>query len=179
MIDKQDIVRIGKFQKTHALKGELNAILDISPEYVEEKNPLVVEMEGIPVPFFAESIRPKGSISYLIKLEGVNSLDEAKSFVNKEIYAIKETLLQYGEENEDAFFSDDLIGYEVVDDVFGSIGKVDNVDDTTDNVLLVIEKADGEVVYVPFVDSFIKEIDDDEEIIYTSLPEDLINLNIK
>ena len=34
MIDKEKLVEIGKFQKTHALKGELNAILDIPEEYV-------------------------------------------------------------------------------------------------------------------------------------------------
>lgn len=65
MIEEKDIKAIGKFQKTHALKGELNAILDIDSEYVSEGNAVVVDIDGIFVPFFASSVRPKGSTSYL------------------------------------------------------------------------------------------------------------------
>ena len=42
MIDKDKLIEIGKFQRTHALKGELNAILDVPEDYVEDGNPLVV-----------------------------------------------------------------------------------------------------------------------------------------
>lgn len=51
MIEEKDIKAIGKFQKTHALKGELNAILDIDSEYVSEGNAVVVDIDGIFVPF--------------------------------------------------------------------------------------------------------------------------------
>ncbi len=61
MIKKEDIVEIGKFQKTHALKGELNALLDIDGDYAADGNALVVAVDGIYVPFYAESVRPKGS----------------------------------------------------------------------------------------------------------------------
>ena len=41
MIEVNDIVAIGKFQKTHALKGELNAILEIDSEFLEEGNAII------------------------------------------------------------------------------------------------------------------------------------------
>ena len=39
MIKEEELIEIGKFQKTHALKGELNALLDVGPEYLEERQP--------------------------------------------------------------------------------------------------------------------------------------------
>ncbi len=69
MIEKKDIVEIGKFQKTHALKGELNALLNVPEEYVEDGNPLIVEMDGILVPFYTESFRSNDATSFLHKLQ--------------------------------------------------------------------------------------------------------------
>lgn len=95
MIDKEKLVEIGKFQKTHALKGELNAILDIPEEYVKDGNPLIIETDGIPVPYYAESIRGKGTTSFLIKLEGVDSVEDAAEFVNSAILVPRDELQDY------------------------------------------------------------------------------------
>ena len=180
MIEKKDIVEIGKFQKTHALRGELNAILHIPEEYVEDGNPLVLEVDGIFVPFYAESIRPKGSTSYLIKLEGINTQEEAQEVVNSLIYAPKAEVEEYiGDEEGEVYFNDDLAGYRVVDEALGEIGVVERVDDSTDNVLLVVESSAGDEVFIPFVESFIREIDDEGEEIICSLPEGLVELNVK
>ncbi len=62
MIEVNDIVAIGKFQKTHALKGELNAILEIDSEFLEEGNAIIAEIDGIYVPFYIKSIRKKEAL---------------------------------------------------------------------------------------------------------------------
>ena len=60
MIERDDIKEIGVFQRTHGLKGELNAILEIDPDFFDEgEHPLIVEIEGVFVPFYADSIRDK------------------------------------------------------------------------------------------------------------------------
>ena len=181
MIDQKEISTVCKFQKTHALKGELNAILDIDSDFVAEGNALIIEMDGIYVPFYAESIRPKGSTSYLIKLDGVNSEGEAKIFVNKPIYALKAELAPFLElEQEDLLDEDDLVGYKVVDAANNvSLGVIASVDSTTENLLFVIETDNGEIIYAPAVDEFIEEVDDAEMTIKMSLPDGLIELNKK
>ncbi len=176
MIDKNNLAEVGKFQKTHALKGELNAVLDIPEEYVEDGNPLIVESEGIPVPFYAESIRSKGATSFLIKLEGVDSVEEASELVNSAIYAPKDKLQEYVGE---VMFEDDLEGFRVIDTRFGDIGELEYIDDSTANQLMVIRTPEGEELYIPLVDDFITDIDDDEREIHTSIPEDLLSLNRK
>lgn len=177
MIEKKELVEIGKFQKTHALKGELNALLDIDPEYVEDNGALIIETDGIPVPFYAESIRPKGASSYLIKLEGVDSIEEADELVNSVIYAPRTALEDYM--GNDFLLDDDLVGCKVIDRDFGEIGELEYIDSATENELLVVRTPDGEEVFIPLVDDFIVDIDHDNGIINTSLPEGLLDLNKK
>lgn len=178
MITEKEIVEIGKFQKTHALKGELNAILDIEPDYAEN-NPLIVDIDGIYVPFYTESIRPKGKTSYLIKLKGIDNVDAAAELVNNIIYGLRKDLLGYFDSSEEEIvFDNDLIGYDVEDLTLGIIGKVKSIEDSTMNILIIVDGPNGEI-YTPYNENFIEEIDYDDKKIVMDLPEGLVHLNEK
>ena len=177
MIKSEDIYPIGKFQKTHALKGELNIILDILPDYFVEGNPLIVEYDGINVPYYVESIRKKGNTSFLIKLDGVETEQQAAVFVNKEVYIPKidaEELLDDYDDNEY------LIGYEVIDELNNQkLGTIEFIDDSTVNELFIIKNCNGEELIIPANEDLIQEIDEDNKQIKMKLPEGLVNLNKK
>lgn len=176
MIKREDLVEIGKFQRTHALKGELNALLDVEKDYVEDGMPLIVEMDGIFVPFYADSIRPKGAESYLIKLKEIDSQEKAREFVNKSVYGLRADLLNYFD-NPDEELRGDFIGFTIKDSSMGVVGKIEDIDDSTDNVLFIVRNEEGKTVYIPVADEFINAIDEESQIIETSLPEGLIDLN--
>lgn len=170
MIREDEIKEVGKFQKTHALKGELNALLDIDADFFEEGNPLILDIDGIFVPFFLKSVRTKGSFSYLVTLDGINSEEEARKLVNKAIYAAKEDLLDYYDE-EDLEFADEIAGYKAVDKERGEIGTIEGIDDSTENVLLIIESPEGDEIYIPFNEAFIDNINDDLKTVFLDLPQ--------
>ncbi len=175
MIEKDDLLPVGKFQRTHALKGELNALLDIDPEYFEEENPLIVDMDGIMVPFYLDTVRPKGASSFLIKLDGVDSEESARQFVNKAIYAGRESLSEFiGEEYR---IAEDMEGYRVIDETLGELGVLSHIDDSTENALLVVDTPDGGELLIPAVDDFILSVDDDNATVFTAVPQGLIDLN--
>lgn len=180
MIEEKNITPVGKFQKTHGLKGELNAVLDIDFEFFAEGYPLILNVEGAFVPFYAESIRGKGATTSLIKLKDIDSQDEARIFVNEVIYAEKENLKEFmGEAGEDLLLEDDLEGYRVVDENLGEIGVISRVDTTTENILFIVDDGEGEEIYIPAADDFIVAIDEDRREVVTTLPEELVNLNQK
>ena len=108
MIQEEELKAIGKFQKPHALKGELNVILDVDADYIEEGYPLIVEMDGLYVPFFPDSVRPKGSQSFLIHLKGIDTADEARAMVNKTIYAMRKDITDFYDADPDEILFDDL-----------------------------------------------------------------------
>ena len=175
MIEKDELLPVGKFRRTHALKGELNATIDIDPDFFLEENPAIIEIDGIMVPFYVASVRPKGHETFLIALEGVDSGDEAARFVNKEIYASRAALSDFvGEEFR---IADDTIGYRFVDEELGEIGILSDIDDSTHNVLFVVSTPGGGEVLIPAVDAFILSVDDEERVIHTALPSGLVDLN--
>ena len=178
MISPDEIKKIGKFQKTHALKGELNLICEIDPQYFVEGNPLIVDYDGILVPYYAESVRPKGTTSYLIKLSGVDNEEEASQFVNKEVSMLKKDAADWIE--EDLIDEEELAGYEVIDVESGvSVGKITAIDDSTANIIFIVETEDGEEVYLPANEDLIKDIDEENATIKMIIPEGLLDINSK
>lgn len=179
MIKESEITAVGKLQKTHALRGELNVLLDIDPEYLVAGNPAIIDIDGIYVPFFAESIRPKGHFSFLVKFDGIDSEFEAKKLVNKSVYTLRDKLKEFISENYDEEYAlyDDLIGFEIEESGHGVIGKVVEIDSNTENELFLVETPDGDTIYIPLTEDFIDEIDEDARVIRMSLPDGLLDLN--
>lgn len=179
MITEEEITQVGKLLKTHALKGEMNVMLDIDPEYLSSGNPAILDIDGIYVPFYADSVRPKGSFSYLVKFEGIDSEIEARGLVNKTVYALRKELKDFIEEEYDEEYTlyDDMIGWDVADTEKGIIGKISFIDTNTENELLIVETPEGNTVYLPLAEDLITEIDEDHGRITMNLPEGLLDLN--
>ncbi len=179
MITEEEITSVGKLLKTHALKGELNMLLDIDPGYLEEGNPAILDIDGIYVPFYAESVRTKGSFSFLVKFDGIDSEIEAKKLVNKTVYALRDRLKEYMLENYDEEYAlyDDLVGYTIEEVVHGEIGKVVEIDTNTENELFIVETPEGNTVYIPLTEDFIEKMDEDTKTITMRLPDGLLDLN--
>lgn len=174
MINANETVKVGKFQKPHALKGELNAILDIDPEYLMD-NPIILDTDGILVPYFLESIRNKGTYSYLIKLKGINSEEYARSFVNKDILMLRTDIEDWLESND--FSVESLNGYEIYCfETNEKIGSIISIQILPDNPLFIVSTSKGEI-FIPATEDFIKEIDDETGKIYMSLPDGLLDIN--
>lgn len=172
MILKEEIFPIGQITKTHGLKGELafsatTTILD------EVDVPFIIlEPEGLLVPFYIEEVRMKTESTGLMKLERVDSEEQAREFIGLSIYLPNMFL----EEMDDTEFKTGyFIDFEIIDNEKGTIGKVTTVDDSTANALFVVETESGEVL-IPIADEFITEIDHEGKTIYVILPEGLLNL---
>lgn len=179
MITEEEITQVGKLLKPHALKGEMNVMLDIDPAYLGEGNPAVLDIDGIYVPFYADSIRTKGSFSYLVKFEGIDSEIEAKKLVNKTIYALRDRLKEFMLENYDEEYAlyDDLIGWTIEEAEAGVIGKVMEIDTNTENELFIVETPEGKTVYIPLTEDFIEKMDEEGKTVYMRLPDGLLDLN--
>lgn len=178
MIQRSEISEIGQFNKAHGVKGELNATINIDQEFFEIYNCIIVDINGIFVPFFTESVRRKGVSTILLKLEDIENDNETKPFVNKTIYCKKVDLKSFEEDCDYEYgeFADFYIGYSIFDTSLGNIGEISDIDDSTDNALFLVSCENG-TFFVPITQDFIENIDDDNKVIYMNLPEGLITLN--
>ena len=85
MIKSEEIKEIGSFIKPHGINGEIVALLPSEID-VDALSCIVLDMDGIYVPFFIEDWRPKAKESILLKLEGVTDEIAAKEFTGKIIF---------------------------------------------------------------------------------------------
>ena len=188
MIEEKDIVQAGKFLKPHGLKGELNAVLDYDAEILEEDYPLIVDMDGIYVPFYAESVRPKGHFSSLVKLEGIDSVEDTRRFVNKQFYLMRRAVAELLDMEEDELRTEEeFVGFKVFDRELGYLGRVEELDTSTDNLLLLVRPEgeegaeDPDLIYIPFNADLISEVIEKEDPrdseLHLDLPEGILDLN--
>ena len=72
MIRLAEIAEAGHFNKPHGIKGEMSATLDFDLD-LDNVKCIIVPVEGIFVPFFIRSWRPKTADTCLLTLDGINS----------------------------------------------------------------------------------------------------------
>lgn len=172
MIEREELIKIGRFNKPHGVKGELSFTFTDDVFDRTDCPYIVCEIDGIFVPFFIEEYRFKSDTTALIKLEDVDNETEARPFSLLDVYFPKS---YYDTEAEEEAPSDYFIGFTVVDSERGELGEIVAVDDTTENVLFEIDH-DGRELLVPAVDEFVCEIDEENRRLYMNIPEGLLDL---
>jgi 16S rRNA processing protein RimM len=98
----------------------------------------------------------------LLKLEGIDDMDEALALKGVDICLPKEELAPL---EEDEFFLHDLVGLTVLDYDGNNVGKVDGIMETGGPPLLTIARGDGKEFLVPFASGTIEDVDSDAGII--------------
>ena len=78
------------------------------------------------------------------------------------------------DDDADGFYLEDLVGFDIVSGE-ETIGRIDGFDDSTDNLLFTVDR-DGAEILIPASADFIDEVDTDNNKIYMTLPEGLLNL---
>lgn len=172
MIEREELIKIGRFNKPHGVKGELSFTFTDDVFDRTDCPYIVCEIDGIFVPFFIEEYRFKSDTTALIKLEDVDNETEARPFSLLDVYFPKS---YYDTAAEEEAPSDYFIGFTVVDSERGELGEIVGVDDTTENVLFEIDH-DGRELLVPAVDEFVCEIDEENRRLYMNIPEGLLDL---
>lgn len=182
MIEPSELTSAGRFIKTHGIRGELNAVIDVDTEFLDEERCFICDMDGIFTPFFIESVRPKGPHGILIKPEGIDDEIHAAEFTGKEFYVRRESLRAYETETygeaDEGEYADDMIGWKILDAETGELtGTITDLNLETANALFIVETPQGSTVYIPVSEEFIKEINHDEKTLSMTLPQGLLDLN--
>jgi 16S rRNA processing protein RimM len=161
-----DVLPIGYFSKTHGVKGQL--ILRKESDFFTEKvKVLFIEVSGAKAPYFISELKETNT-GMIVSLEDVDSVEKARLLLGKKVF-IDSTLLTK-EETET-----DWIGFELVDKHFGSLGKIEQVTDNGQQLLVTLYYKNKEVM-LPLVDAFIEKIDEDLKKIFFNAPEGLIDV---
>ena len=132
------------------------------PEDLKSQEPVFIEFDGIPVPFYIESVEPKGS-RFIVRFQDVDTQAFAEELVGREV-----TLSESGEEEEET-----LIGMRIRDArTRRTVGSVVDFSDYGGNVVITVETESGDEILLPLHEELVRSVRDD--VITLEIPEGLI-----
>ena len=133
-----------------------------SPQDLNVQEPVFIEFDGLPVPFYFESLQEKGN-RLIVKFEDVDTLAQAEELVGREV--------RFAAEEEEE--GDTLIGLKVRDSrTRRIIGEIVDFSDYGGNIVLTVETEDSGEVLLPLHEELIVNIHG--EVITLDIPEGLL-----
>jgi len=170
---KEDCFYLGKIVSKFSFKGELLIKLDTDePENYVKMESVFVDYNKNLVPFFIERSSLHKSDLLRVKFEDVDSEADADDLMKAEIYLPLSLLPKL---EGDKFYFHEVIGFKIVDRVFGEVGVIKHINDSTSQALFEIDR-DGIEVLIPMNDEFIDTVDREANIVFVNTPEGLIDL---
>lgn len=115
-------------------------------------------------------VREQPSGSYLVSFDTVDGIEAAEALAGRSCLARRFDLPIGFDEQVD----EGIIGYAVIDDEAGQVGKVAEVIDNRAQQLILVDGAFGEVL-VPFVDAIVLSVDDERKTVVTCMPSGLLD----
>ena len=172
----KDCFYLGKIVKKYSFKGELLVKLDTDePEIFKNLESVFISLRNNLIPFFVDSCKLHKSQLLRIKFEDVDSEEDAEALLKSDLYlplSILPTL------SGNKFYYHEVTGFTIIDENFGEVGVIDNINDTGAQELFVIDR-DGIEILIPVNDQFIKKVDRDKKQILVNTPEGLIDLYLE
>jgi len=153
---------VPKVLKSYGTAGAVTTNLCPSQEDIKLTEPVFIKFDGLPVPFFIESIEAKGNRA-IIKFEDVDSLQAAEEIVGREFTFSTDE----GKVNDDDFVTGKMIR-----DVKGNeIGIVQSLEDYGGNTCITVDY-NGKEVILPFHEDLIIKVKKNG--IWLTIPEGLL-----
>lgn len=166
MTPTANLQKIAKVLKSNGTDGELLvSFFAMDPEDLEITEPVFILFDGLPVPFFVQSLRRRGQNKALVHLNGIFDLKDCEEVCGKDIYLPADAEAAYGE--GDFSF---LVGWELRD-AGKSLGRIADFVDIPGNPCLELE--DGRLV--PLHEDFITAVNEDAAVVEMELPSGLLD----
>ena len=160
--------RIGQVLKSNGRDGELLVgFTGIAPEEIDLEEPVFIEFDGLPVPFYFESFTQRGNSRALVRLTGVHNLTDADELAGAILYAEDDL---YEDEEED------LTGWTVLDADGTRVGTISAHEDIPGNPCIWVETGHGESL-LPLREELVLDVDETKQTLRMSIPEGLLDLN--
>jgi 16S rRNA processing protein RimM len=170
-MDKVSFFCLGKISKTFGYKGQVIVIANCdNPEKYKDLESVFVEIKHERIPFFITEFSLQFRNSIALKLEDIDSSDQAQKLLGCNVY-IPESEVIPGAKEE--FKITDLAGFEVTDVTAGYLGKIDQILELPQQHIMQIFQGKKEIL-IPLNEDFIKKIDLKKRSILIAAPEGLI-----
>ena len=169
MIKQDEVYKIGRLGKSHGVRGEVSFLFDDDVFDRVDADYLILDIDGILVPFFIEEYRFRSDTTALMKFEGIDTQERARELTGCDVYFPRDLAVS----DDDTISWSAIVGFDIIDaNTNKSIGRIASVDDSTLNILFCLE--DGHLI--PASEDLITQIDQQAHAITMHLPAGLLDL---
>ncbi len=169
MIRYEEVYKIGRLGKSHGIKGEVSFQFDDDIFDRVDADYLVLEIDGILVPFFMEEYRFRSDSLALVKFCDIDTQERAAELTGCDVYFPR----ALAEEDDEQLSLASLVGFNVIEaNNNKKVGTIASIDDNTANILFELE--DGRLI--PATDDLITDINTKDKTIKMKIPEGLLEL---
>lgn len=149
----KQFLETGKITGTHGLKGEVRVQpWADSPEFLADFDELYLDKGAKKIEITSSRVHKN---MLIMKIKGIDSIEEADRLRNKVLYMNRDDV----ELEDGAYFIQDLIGLDVIDDDTGELlGRLDDVSETGANDVYHVRTNDGKIFLIPVIPDVIKDI---------------------
>ena len=148
----KDLLEIGQVAKPQGLKGfiKINPFTDNMQKFENYKRVFIKNIE-----YKIEDLKYNKN-QVIIKLKGIDSVEEAEKLRNLYLYIDKSDLAELP---EDSYYIVDLIGLEVFNEENNELlGKIEDVFPTGSNDVYVVRSEIGKQILLPAIKDVIKDV---------------------
>jgi 16S rRNA processing protein RimM len=171
MIRQEEVYRIGRIGKPHGVHGEVSMHIDDDVFDRVDAEYLVLDIDGILVPFYMEEYRFRSDETVLMKFCDIDTVEQARQLTGTDVYFPRSE----ADDDADTLSWASIVGYTLTDHHTGTVaGVITDVDDSTLNTLFEVETADGKELLIPAATDLIIAIDPDKRDIRVAVPEGLL-----
>jgi 16S rRNA processing protein RimM len=149
-----DWIPVGRVTRTHGLKGELKFFPADQDDLVVQKDQQIRLDETT---FKIKSVRGV-KLPFIVKFEGVDSIEAAQSLSGQEVLVAKE---DFESLPEGEYYRFEIEGLKAFDDTGKYYGVIEEIIATGSNDVYVV-RGDGKEWLVPMIDSVVQNIDLEE-----------------
>ena len=167
----EDFIKVGRIGRVHGLRGELK--FSAEEDYIEDiikAQSFLVRLGGQYIPYFVEYLRTTS----LLKLEEVDDKELATLLQHKDVFLPATSIEQIVEPEADTPY-EDWIGYTIVDEKLGELGKITAIVDLPQHYLAEVLHGEKTIV-IPLHDDLIVGLDVERKALLMELPEGILEL---
>ena len=165
-------VKIGTVVSKHGYKGSIKVSLLLSNiKTFQDIDFVFLDIDRCLIPFKVDKINSSSDNSIILKLQELNSDEDASEVILKNVYLDKKNSKFIDEES---FFYNELLNFVVFKDS-KKIGKIVNINDKLPQPVFEILINDKKFM-VPIHDDFIQKIDKEKKSIHIVIPDGLLEI---
>jgi 16S rRNA processing protein RimM len=168
---------LGKITKLHGLKGQVRAFFDSNSSFSSFLNlkEVFIEEERLLRSLALENVKHIGVSNFILKFKTLDTVDSVENLVGKSLFLPLDSLPILGDEE---FYYHEVIGFEIEDKILGKIGIIKDIIAMPAQDLICVEYQRKEI-FIPILHQFVPQINRSKRVLYTELPEGLVDVYLK